>query len=59
MKAMNAVGWINTKNEIASKIIEAIQQPENVGADRKKWLQKVVHHPLDKCTENLVTEILK
>lgn len=58
MRRMNAVGWINSKKEIGDKIMQAIQSPKNVGPDRKKWLEKVVLHPLNNCSKNLVNEIV-
>ncbi len=57
MKNLDAVVWINAKNEINKKILEALAQPESVAIDRKKWMEIVVKHPLEKCSFTIVSEI--
>lgn len=57
MKDLDAVGWINKKSEISIKIIEAINNPDKVGKDRKEWLKKIVNHPLENSS-NLIVKAL-
>ncbi len=58
MKNIQAVGWINSKNDFIPKIIETLNFPENTGKDKIFWLQAIVKHPLQKSSKNLATEIL-
>ncbi|MEE9409076.1 MAG: hypothetical protein V3V28_13490 [Polaribacter sp.] len=58
MKNMHAVGWINTKEDIKNQIIYTLTNPNKVGVDRKKWLNKIVLHPLDKSSERLIESII-
>jgi len=39
MEGLDAVVWINSKNEIAKKVLQAIDTPEQVAPDRRKWLE--------------------
>jgi hypothetical protein len=59
MKGLEAVGWINSKSEFNSKITQALKQPEEIGKDRKKWMEKIVQHPLYKNSQDLASEIVK
>ncbi|MFK8059421.1 MAG: hypothetical protein AB8B78_04945 [Polaribacter sp.] len=59
MKNLEAVGWINSKNEISEKVLFTIKNPENTGKDRKKWLKEIALHPLDKNAEVLKNIVLK
>ncbi|MBU2919824.1 hypothetical protein KO504_00590 [Winogradskyella psychrotolerans] len=58
MKGLNAVGWINSKAEILDMILKALNKPNEVGADRKKWMETIVLHPLDKNAINIAKAIL-
>lgn len=42
MDGLNPIGWINTPQEIESKILQAIDNPSLVGPDREKWKEKIV-----------------
>lgn len=44
MKGFEAVGWINAKDDIAPLLVKALQSPELIGPDRKRWMRKVVGH---------------
>ena len=57
MKNIDAVGWINNKNEISNKIFEAINTPNKVGKDRKDWLEKIVLHPIEGNSNKLIEKI--
>lgn len=41
MAGLDPVGWINSAEEIESKIDLAIYQPEKIGPDRLKWKKKI------------------
>jgi hypothetical protein len=58
MKGLEAVGWINHKNEISKKILLAIDTPENIGKDRIEWMKKIVKYPLQECSKNFVNELI-
>ena len=59
MKDLSAVGWINSKSEINSKIVEALNSPELVASDRIKWMQKIVKFPLEESSDNIVNFLMK
>lgn len=57
MNQLEAVGWITNKNDFLPKILEALNNPEQTGSDRLKWMQRIVKHPLQENSKNLVKEI--
>lgn len=59
MKGLDAVVWINNKSEISNKIILALNQPNEVAKDRKKWMERIIQHPLSQCSENIVGKLSK
>lgn len=59
MSDINPVGWVNSKDEVKKKIIYAINNPDKVGVDRKKWLKKIVLHPLENNSNILLKTILQ
>lgn len=59
MENINAVGWINSKEEILQKIESALINPLQVGKDRKKWLKKIVLHPIENSSRLLHKKILE
>lgn len=58
MRGLEAVGWLNSPDEIAEKIHLALTHPEQVGKDRKKWLEKIVHHPLEDNSRKIAHVLL-
>ena len=56
---LEAVVWINTKNEISNKIIKALTIPEKVGKERKEWLKRIVLHPIGGNSNKLIEKILE
>lgn len=46
MGKWNPVGWLNSRSEIVPLIQKAISFPQQVGPDRKLWMEKVVNNPL-------------
>jgi len=59
MKGLDAVGWINNKEEIKDKVLLALHHPEQVGKDRKKWLEKIILHPLEESSKRIAQILLK
>ncbi len=57
MKNLDAVGWINSKNEFIPKILETLNNPTKIGKDRSLWMQKIVNHPLQGNSKNLSEKI--
>lgn len=58
MQGLDAVGWLNSPNEIAKKIEMALKFPDQVGKDRKKWLEKIVLHPLEENSKKIAHVLL-
>lgn len=54
---LDAVGWINQKSEITSKIKLVLENPKEVGKDKKVWMEKIVKYPLQDCSENIAKHI--
>jgi hypothetical protein len=46
MKDIDAVGWIKSKKDIGSLVSKALNIPNEVGKERKKWLKEIVKNPL-------------
>lgn len=57
MEGLNPVGWINSKSEIASVIQKAVNAPQTIGPDRKKWMARVVENPLASNFETITKSL--
>ncbi len=55
MGSLDAVGWLNNKEEILDKVKLALSQPHQVGKDRKKWMEIIVRHPLQENSRVIAT----
>lgn len=55
MKELDAVGWLNSKEEIEDKVLLALKNPDTIGKDRKEWLKKIVLHPLEVNSKNIAS----
>jgi hypothetical protein len=58
MHGLNAVGWINSKEEILPKILQALQNPNSFGPDRNKWFQRVVSPMKDESSAERIVKAL-
>ena len=58
MQGLDAVGWLTSPDEIAEKINLALTHSEQVGKDRKKWLEKIVQHPLEDNSKKIAQVLL-
>jgi hypothetical protein len=58
MKDLNAVGWINGRDQILKTIISTLNNPDEIAPDRKKWMETIVLHPLDTNSQNIASAIL-
>lgn len=58
MENLDAVGWINSKSEFLPKIKKALWSPNEIGTERKKWLEKIIMHPLENNSKELTKLIL-
>ncbi|MEM9679483.1 MAG: hypothetical protein AAF901_04095 [Bacteroidota bacterium] len=56
MEGLQPVGWINDVSEISLKISDALNN--NLGKDRKLWLEKLVRHPYEKNSEIIAKTIV-
>lgn len=57
MDGISPVGWINNRLDFKDKILQALYNPETIGPDRLKWMQKIVKYPLQNNSKNLAQEI--
>ncbi len=58
MPSKDVVVWINSKEEIASLVSKTIKHPDKFAQDRKKWLEKIILHPVTEASDNIVNELL-
>ncbi|MDG5799800.1 hypothetical protein QA597_05410 [Marinilabiliaceae bacterium ANBcel2] len=58
MPTDKVVEWINSRDEIRGKIMNSINDPSKVAVDRKKWLMKIVHQPVDEASLNIVSFLM-
>jgi hypothetical protein len=59
MQGIEAVGWLNSKEEIKLKIDLALYQPESIGKERQKWLEKIIQHPIEETSKKIAEIILR
>ncbi|WP_194767994.1 hypothetical protein [Tamlana sp. I1] len=58
MGDLDAVGWILNRESIATQVLKAIQYPNEIGRQRKVWMEKIVLHPIKNNSELIAKEIL-
>ncbi|MFC0605116.1 hypothetical protein [Winogradskyella pulchriflava] len=58
MKSLNPVGWITSKSEIETLVLKALNKSEEVGPDKKEWMQTLVLHPLEENSVKIAKAIL-
>jgi hypothetical protein len=59
MKNLDAVGWIDSKEELGTMVLKAINTPELVGKDRIEWMKTIVKYPLEANSKNLANALEK
>lgn len=57
MEGLNAVGWLNSKADIAEVVLKAINTPEVMAPDRKLWMQRIVLQPVNESSK-LIAKLL-
>tara|TARA_R110002049_G_scaffold25354_8_gene89203 strand:+ start:17021 stop:18430 length:1410 start_codon:yes stop_codon:yes gene_type:complete len=57
LKDLDAVGFINNKNDIKKDIYDTLFSLKVIGKDRISWLNRIVLHPLENNSKNLIEEI--
>lgn len=57
MKALNAVGWINSKEDYKILINKLLKDSKAIGEDRVKWLQTIVKHPIGESSKLIADSI--
>lgn len=58
MLNLDAVVWINNKEEIIDKIMYSLKNPSKVAVDRKKWTEKIIMHPVENSSRLIAENIL-
>jgi hypothetical protein len=59
MDGLQAVGWINGKEQIGELIEKGLKSPEEVGKDKQLWFQKIVQHPLDQASVRIAAQLIQ
>lgn len=57
MKGLDAVGWINSSEEIKSKLKQILEGKLNIAPDKLKWMQIINREPINKCSQLIANEI--
>lgn len=58
MKGLDAVSWVNSKDEIADVLRKVLETPELCSLDRKKWLEIIIGQQRD-ISKNIVDFLTK
>ena len=58
MEDLDAVGWVNSKEEILDIVSRAIETPEEIAPDRNDWMQNLVLHPIDQNSIKIAKSLL-
>ena len=58
MKGLDAVGWINKKEEIKEMVKKTLDNPDEVAPDKLEWMKKVVLHPLNQSSAEIAKTIV-
>jgi hypothetical protein len=59
MEGLKPVGWINSRDEIAEKVIRAMKEPAKIGPDRQKWFERIVQQSPNKTSsQQLVNQLV-
>ncbi len=59
MDGLDAVGWINSKDEILTKVRLAIDHPDKIATDRQVWLKKITVDPRVQPASNRILQELQ
>ncbi len=57
MKNLEAVGWLNSKEEIKNQLNKVLKDNVNIASDKTKWLQVVTKQPLNESSQLIAKEI--
>lgn len=57
MSNKDAVIWLNSKEEIAGKILEVLNNPEKYVANAQKWFKIINQHPPQMASQRIVEAI--
>lgn len=54
MEGLDAVVWLDSKDQIINKVMDVLDAPQNFAKDRKIWMNRIIQHPLEKSSKLLV-----
>ncbi len=57
LKDLDAVVWINSKEEISNKIVAVLLNPAKFATEKKIWMERIVRHPLQQNSRTLANYI--
>ena len=57
MEGLDAVVWLNSKEEVNIKVLAVLKNPELFAKDRKAWMERIVKFPLESCSDILVNSL--
>lgn len=57
-KDLDAVGWINSKDEILPMVRKAINTPDDLAKDRLKWKERIVFQDLESSAAQRIVDFL-
>lgn len=58
MGELDAVVWINSKEEIKEKILKVIRHSDEIAKDKQSWMKIIVRHPLQENAELIAKQLI-
>jgi hypothetical protein len=58
MRDLDAVGWINSKDDIRKMVISTLKLPQDIASNRKEWMRTLVLHPIDENSKKIAKALL-
>lgn len=58
MDNLDAVAWLNNKEEIKDKIIQGLLRPDEIAKDKQKWMKTIVRHPLHENAKLIANQLI-
>jgi hypothetical protein len=58
MRDLDAVGWVNSKDDIRKMVISTLKLPQEIASNRKEWMQTLVLHPIDENSKKIAKALL-
>lgn len=58
MGKLDAVGWLNSRDEIKDKLLLSLKHPDEIAKDKQSWMQIIVKHPLKDNAKLIANQLI-